>query len=72
VSALENQDPLILATNLIIQRIDESLARGNKEDADKAKAKAILLKINSSAEHAVSCVLESVNFGGLNEPQYQQ
>ncbi|RYZ90970.1 MAG: hypothetical protein EOP04_02140 [Proteobacteria bacterium] len=62
---IENQDPLLLATKLIIQRIDESLARGDKEGADKATA--ILKKINPSAAFATTCVLSNAKNSGLNE-----
>jgi hypothetical protein len=65
LSPLENEDPLLLASQLLIQKIDESLARGDKEGADKAKD--ILEKINPSAEHAVNCVLGNVKLGGLND-----
>ncbi len=65
LSPLENEDPLLLASQLLIQRIDESLARGDKKEADKAKS--ILEKINPSAEHAVTCVLGNVKFSGLND-----
>lgn len=65
LSSIENQDPLLVATQLLIQGIDESLARGDKDGADKAEK--ILKKINPSAAYAVSCVLGSVKLGGLNE-----
>jgi len=65
LSPIENQDPLLVATQLLIQRIDESLARGDREGADKAKN--ILKKINPSAAYAASCVLGSVKLGGLND-----
>jgi hypothetical protein len=65
LSPIENQDPLLVATQLLIQRIDESLARGDREGADKAKS--ILKKINPSAAYAASCVLGSVKLGGLND-----
>lgn len=65
LSSIENQDPLLVATQLLIQRIDESLARGDRDGADKAKN--ILKKINPSAAYAASCVLGSVKLGGLND-----
>lgn len=65
LSPIEDQDPLLVATQLLIQRIDESLARGDREGADKAKS--ILKKINPSAAYAASCVLGSVKLGGLND-----
>ena len=65
LSSIENQDSLLVATQLLIQRIDESLARGDQEASDKAKA--ILKKINPSAAYAASCVLGSLKRGGLNE-----
>lgn len=65
---VENEDPLLLATKLIIQRIDEALARG--DDKAVAKAKTLLKKINPSAEYAASCVLGYLKSGGLNEDLY--
>ncbi|RYZ93385.1 MAG: hypothetical protein EOP06_01045 [Proteobacteria bacterium] len=62
---IENQDPLLLATKLIIQRLDEALARGDREGADRAKA--ILKKVNPSAAYAATCVLGNAKNGGLND-----
>lgn len=62
---IENQDPLLVATKLIIQRLDESLVRDDREGAEKAKY--LLKKINPSAAYASNCVLGEAKNGGLNE-----
>ena len=54
VQGLTGQDPLLVATQLLIQKIDESLARGNRDIA--LRGQALLKKINPSAAHALSCL----------------
>ena len=54
VQGLTSQDPLLVATQLIIQKIDESLAMGNRDVA--LRGQALLQKINPSAAHGLSCL----------------
>ena len=54
VQNITSQDPLLVATQLIIQKIDEALAMGNRDIA--LKGQALLKKINPSAAHGLSCL----------------
>ncbi|RYZ91449.1 MAG: hypothetical protein EOP04_00340 [Proteobacteria bacterium] len=55
ISAAISEDTILLATRLIISKIDQALANHDRDSADKAKA--ILKKLNPSSAYATDCLL---------------
>jgi hypothetical protein len=64
-SSNRTSDQLLVATQLLISRLDEALARGDRDQVEKVKG--MLKRLNPSADYAVNCVLGSLANGGLND-----